>query len=33
MKVMANLDVSVLSVVKRNKEELLQYISIPEEGW
>lgn len=31
-KVMANLDVSELSVVKRNKEELLQYTSIPEKG-
>ncbi|CAG2251237.1 IFIH1 [Mytilus edulis] len=29
-KVMANLDVSELSVVKQNKEELLQYTSIPE---
>ncbi|VDI63527.1 interferon-induced helicase C domain-containing protein 1, partial [Mytilus galloprovincialis] len=29
-KVMANLDVSELSVVKHNKEELLQYTSIPE---
>ncbi|CAG2251243.1 DDX58 [Mytilus edulis] len=29
-KVMANLDVSELSVVKRNKEELLQYTSIPD---
>ncbi|VDI64067.1 interferon-induced helicase C domain-containing protein 1 [Mytilus galloprovincialis] len=29
-KVMANLDVSELSVVKRHKEELLQYTSIPE---
>lgn len=31
-KVMANLDVTKLSVVQRNREELLQYTSIPEKG-
>lgn len=29
---MANLDVTELSVVEQNKEELLQYTSIPEKG-